>query len=161
MDGLEDIPPPKAVFLGKDSKTKVQAEHVRHMDNFEDFNSYPWGRVCFMKNLKSLKKTLVDRVRIHKKKIIEDPKHKNEAYTLAGFPMVFQIWAYEAMPDFLGEFAVHNKNRIPRILNWTTLRNVQYDDLLKYIFNNKNVCILPTIAKLMYKDCVEEIPGAV
>ena len=64
------------------------------MNNFDDFNIYPWDRVCFMKTLENLKKALVDRVRIHKKKIIEDPNHKNEAYTLAGFPMVFQVISF-------------------------------------------------------------------
>ncbi|KAH9699872.1 hypothetical protein KPL71_024534 [Citrus sinensis] len=104
----------EVVLLGKDPKTKVQAEHVRHMYNFKDFNSYSWGRVCFMKALESLKKSLVDRVGIHKKKITKDPKHKNEAYTLAGFSMAFQDGVSSAS---LGKhnFDIHYNNRLDKL----------------------------------------------
>lgn len=58
----------KFVLLRKDPKIKAQPKHVRHIDNIEDFNSYSLYRICFMKTLESLKKDLIDHLRIHKKK---------------------------------------------------------------------------------------------
>ena len=58
------------------------------LDDLEDFVSYDWGELIWIKALGSLKEALRGKVTMHKKK---PPNKFPESYSLYGFPFTFQV----------------------------------------------------------------------
>ncbi|CAA2964369.1 Hypothetical predicted protein [Olea europaea subsp. europaea] len=59
---------------------------------------------------------------------MSDAKTKNEkevSYTIHGFSIVMQIWAYEAMPELGERFGECVGERSPRLLYWTSTKQPQ------------------------------------
>ncbi|KAA0068109.1 Ulp1-like peptidase [Cucumis melo var. makuwa] len=59
------------------------------LDDLEDFVSYDWGELIWIKALGSLKEALRGKVTMHKKK---PPNKFPESYSLYGFPFTFQTY---------------------------------------------------------------------
>lgn len=45
----------EVVLLGKEWRSYINLDYIHQIDNFEDFVSYPWGRVCFKATLEGIK----------------------------------------------------------------------------------------------------------
>ena len=61
------------------------------MDNWEAFNKYPWGEICYEKTLFGLERALANRVSKFQDKNKEKGEVRLEAYSLVGFANAFQI----------------------------------------------------------------------
>ncbi|KAI3869239.1 hypothetical protein MKX03_023992 [Papaver bracteatum] len=86
------------------------------VDNLEEFNSYPWGKLFYKATRDSL-------IKASKKKDISKAKDTlgKVVYDLDGFPHVFQAWIFESIPSLKHKYTVENKScpqaLHPRILH--------------------------------------------
>ncbi|GMN61112.1 hypothetical protein TIFTF001_030200 [Ficus carica] len=51
-------------------------------------------------------------------------------YSIAGFPHVLLVWAYETLPSIAVKFTTKYDQAIPCMLSWTTADNVKFDDVM-------------------------------
>lgn len=77
----------ESVLLGKEPKNKIDGLHIRLLDNFKEFNNYPWGRLSFEATMLSLKNIVTRR----SKRIGSLDPNTEEKYSLYGFPYAFQV----------------------------------------------------------------------
>ena len=77
----------ESVLLGKEPKNKIDDLHIRLLDNFKEFNNYPWGRLSFEATMLSLKNIVTRR----SKRIGSLDPNTEEKYSLYGFPFAFQV----------------------------------------------------------------------
>ncbi|GAY61927.1 hypothetical protein CUMW_213790, partial [Citrus unshiu] len=80
-----------SVLLGKEPKNKIDDLHIRLLDDFKEFNNYPWGCLSFEATMLSLKNTVTRR----SKRIGSLYTNTEEKYNLYGFPFVFQPPAHD------------------------------------------------------------------
>ncbi|KAL5856605.1 hypothetical protein ACOSQ3_004063 [Xanthoceras sorbifolium] len=126
------------VFLGREKGSPIDSEHIRLVDDLDQFNEYPWGRVCFEMTMSSLQNALKGRVQMLNDRDKKKSKQNWEAYSLQGFPWAFQVWAYEAIPT-LGHKSAHKLAcGLPRLVDWQSKRSPNYMELQK-IFWQENL----------------------
>ena len=79
----------EVVLLGKEYRSSIIRDHILLIDNFEDFNKYPWGRVCFENTLESMKNVIA--IRQNRERANPDYVPEKEAYSLHGCPFAVQV----------------------------------------------------------------------
>lgn len=84
----------ECVLLGKERKVLIDSSHIHMVDHFETFNNYPWGRMSCNTTLSSMRRALKDRVQKFQTKQATKADHKEEKYSLLGFPYAFQVSKY-------------------------------------------------------------------
>lgn len=62
------------VLLGKEGKNLIDLQWVQLVDSLEEFNKYPWGRICYERTLFGLQRALDKR----QSKYVEKKKKKEE-----------------------------------------------------------------------------------
>ena len=77
----------ESVLLGKEAKNKIDDIYIRLLDNFKEFNNYPWVRLSIKATMLSLKNTITRR----SKRIGSLDLNTEEKYNLYGFPFAFQV----------------------------------------------------------------------
>ncbi|CAA7043664.1 unnamed protein product [Microthlaspi erraticum] len=70
------------------SAAETPVKLARLVLDLEKFEEYPWGRVCFLQLIKSIKGVDLEK----------------SGYVLEGFIEVLQIWAFESMPNFAEKY---------------------------------------------------------
>ncbi|CAA2964987.1 EID1-like F-box protein 3 [Olea europaea subsp. europaea] len=78
-------------------------------------------------------------------------KEKTITYTVHGFPISMQIWAFEAMPKNGERFAWRLGHQSPQLLSWTCTKQPQqrtYDVFFKNIKLHVSATFHPTEAEL-------------
>ncbi|KAH9715299.1 tetratricopeptide repeat (tpr)-like superfamily protein [Citrus sinensis] len=131
----------EVVLLGKEYRSSIIRDHILHIDNFEDFNKYPWGRVCFENTLESMKNVIA--IRQNRERANPNYVPEKEAYSLHGCPFAVQVWALEIFSEVCETFASKCKHvKYPRILNWTITKHVSSNSLDYSIFDKKKLKVL-------------------
>ncbi|XP_006446911.2 uncharacterized protein LOC102628591 [Citrus sinensis] len=129
----------ECVLLGKERKVLIDTSHIHMVDHFETFNNFPWGRKSFNVTLSGMRRALKNRVQKFQAKQATKPTHKEEKYSLLGFPYSFQVWAYEAISVLTPTFAQKEGHALPRILNWKAMSIPKETQLEKEVFSKKTV----------------------
>ncbi|CAA2986766.1 Hypothetical predicted protein, partial [Olea europaea subsp. europaea] len=107
----------EGVFNAPDSHAGIELPTLSIVDMFY---SHPWDRV-------SLGRKFVDAT---------NKKEKAVTYTVHGFPIAMQIWAFEVIPEIGDRFARRLGHQSPRLLSWTCTKQPQhrtYDAFFKNI----------------------------
>ena len=52
----------ESVLLGKENKNYINETNVLLVENFTEFNEFPWGRISFKMTIDSLRKGVAERV---------------------------------------------------------------------------------------------------
>ncbi|KDO37924.1 hypothetical protein CISIN_1g042360mg, partial [Citrus sinensis] len=118
----------ESVLLGKEPKNKIDDLHICLLDNFKEFNNYPWGRLSFEATMLSLKNTVTKR----SKRIGSLDPNTKEKYNLYDFSFAFQVWTYEVISEFGQKFATENSDlKVPRILKWFCKNKIMVDVINK------------------------------
>ena len=109
------------------------------VENEEFFFSYPWGRICFENTIRGLNKSPESLENLYKGQLKKKGKTAAAAqYTVYGFPLALQYWAFEAIPK-VGAITCAQKQRFfPRMLSWEWKRKPSTDEVAE-IFKRKNV----------------------
>ncbi|KAI3865554.1 hypothetical protein MKW98_000005 [Papaver atlanticum] len=83
----------EAVIMGHRSRWSVNEGLFFLVDNLEEFNRYPWGKLSYKETINSL-------VRLSEKKNVSKSKHilGKVSHHLHGFPLVFQAWIFYSIP---------------------------------------------------------------
>ncbi|KAI3875702.1 hypothetical protein MKW92_030924, partial [Papaver armeniacum] len=106
----------EGVIMGHGLYKNVNKGHFLLVDNLEEFNSYPWGKLSYKATISSL-------IRASKLKHVSNGKHtlNKMVYNLYGFPHVFQAWIFHSIPSLKENYTVENKDcsqtLYPRILH--------------------------------------------
>ncbi|XP_022884480.1 uncharacterized protein LOC111401131 isoform X1 [Olea europaea var. sylvestris] len=90
----------EGVFNSRDRNVGIHPTTLSIVDNLDFFNAYPWGTLCFQLLIKSLL-----RVWGRKTDMAKVNNCHRMTYTLYGFPLAVQIWAYEAIPELGARFS--------------------------------------------------------
>ncbi|CAA2977760.1 Hypothetical predicted protein [Olea europaea subsp. europaea] len=97
--------------------------------------------------------SIVDNLDILGRKFVDATNKKEKAitYTVHGFPIAMQIWAFEAIPEIGDRFARRLGHQSPRLLSWTCTKQPQhrtYDVFFKNIKLHVFATLRPTEAEL-------------
>ena len=114
----------QSILLPRQVHKKINWKHWCIMDNEEELNEYPWGRLSYNLTYEFFKKaTCVD---------------KKGAVYLQGFPLVLVYWASEIIPK-LSSLDVGFERKFydngPRITRWECLRPDEWGILKENIFD--------------------------
>ncbi|XP_024044864.1 uncharacterized protein LOC18048150 [Citrus clementina] len=132
----------ESVLLGKEPKNKIDDLHIRLLDNFKEFNNYPWGRLSFEATMLSLKNTVTRR----SKRIGSLDPNTEEKYSLYGFPFAFQVWTYEVISEFGQKFATEKGDlKVPRILKWFCKNKIMADVINKALKEEDTFTVATTL----------------
>lgn len=122
------------ILLMKDRTTKkIDIKYIHLVDNLDEFNEYPWGRVAFdfLHNDIHSCKTIARRDRHKDKK----GKHLYTHIDIYGFAYVVQLWAYEAMPCVASLCGGRKLGSvIPLMLRWRSSKFFRFEDLTRQCF---------------------------
>ena len=110
------------------------------VDSLEVFNKYPWGRICYERTISGLQWALENRVSKYQGKKEQKGNIAHEAYSLVGFPYVFQVWVYVIKMIY----ANHVAKSCQQILNWSVTSTSRFTEL-QQIFLDSNVSNFFTI----------------
>ncbi|CAI9114402.1 OLC1v1015122C2 [Oldenlandia corymbosa var. corymbosa] len=119
----------EGVLLGRGSTKYIRTEYVEMLHDMRQFKELAWGRVIFDDSLNSLKEMF------QRRKTIQPSTQKNdrkENYSLCGFPLALQVWAYEAIPGIGETLAkpIHTDlNEGPLCLNWSAPKTWRYEEI--------------------------------
>ncbi|KAK9185227.1 hypothetical protein WN943_025582 [Citrus x changshan-huyou] len=132
----------ESVLLGKEPKNKIDDLHIRLLDNFKEFNNYPWGRLSFEATMLSLKNTVTKR----SKRIGSLDPNTKEKYNLYDFPFAFQVWTYEVLSEFGQKFATEKGDlKVPRILKWFCKNKIMADVINKALKEEDTLTVATTL----------------
>ncbi|XP_038719949.1 uncharacterized protein LOC120012579 [Tripterygium wilfordii] len=131
----------ESVLLPRERSRNIDIQWLQLVDNVNVFNKYPWGSVSYARTAKSLASVMVGRAEKFKKR-----STKMEKYSIYGFPLVLQIWLYEAVPRIGMSYAnVREENRFPRILNWSSTATPESNAIVSNIFDMKKLEVHDTL----------------
>ncbi|KAL8526047.1 hypothetical protein ACS0TY_015317 [Phlomoides rotata] len=121
----------------KDSK-KMDMQYIDVVDNLEEFNEFPWGRVAFEFLVHDIRRS----IGIGKK------GRKSIGIDCNGFAYALQCWAFEAMSSVAilcgSPIKLDNKIGLPRMLWWDSISFTTFKQLKKRAFIDKIECDLLT-----------------
>ena len=106
------------VLLGKERKNLIDMQQVGLVDCLKVFNKYPWGRICYEITIYGMQRALENQVTKYQAKNEQMGNIAHQAYSLVGFPHVFQVWVYETILIIGMKYVNHVAKSCPRILNW-------------------------------------------
>ncbi|KAL8481061.1 hypothetical protein ACS0TY_027552 [Phlomoides rotata] len=125
------------ILLMKDKTTKkIDMKFVHLVDNLDDFNNYPWGRLAYDVLVKNMRKHMGPKsITGRARKLMIKDKPTLPHIDVHGFAHVPQLWAYEAMPCVASYCATRrSKTSIPRMLRWDASKAFRFDELTQNYF---------------------------
>ncbi|KAK6116985.1 hypothetical protein DH2020_049229 [Rehmannia glutinosa] len=118
------------VLKCKEINTSVDMEVLNIVDNLELFNKYPWGRKCYDILLYGLRKGFSKVPLAH--------------YSLWGFPLALQVWAFETVPAIRKFFrAKRTEQRLPRMCGWKSTLTCSFDEIIELLNAPINEILFP------------------
>lgn len=118
------------LVLGKQIRTGINHEYTLLIDDKEQFERYPWGRVSYEITLDFVKKAI--------------KSNDASAVGIGGFPYALLVWAYETIPLLSinsSFFAIRMSFGTPRMNNWAADVHPEWKDLSEKIFQSDSVSI--------------------
>ncbi|CAH9085886.1 unnamed protein product [Cuscuta europaea] len=120
-------------FLAAEGQVTVKGKYLNLVDNLENFNKYPWGRVVW------------DDMDTYFRASVASMKSNPEHYNIYGCVLALQIWAFECFPiltDIELAQCVDPTAR-PLCLKWTSTTKTTADVLKNTIFCKKHFAFVP------------------
>ncbi|XP_060669821.1 uncharacterized protein LOC107434762 isoform X2 [Ziziphus jujuba] len=119
--------------LGMDPRVQINRKFIDLVADIEVFNSYPWGILSYNETINSFHNAFQHRGRA--------VKNKSQSYDLKGFPLAFQLWGFEAIPDFGNQFGERQETRCPRILRWHATSQPNHFAVHNWFTSNSNYVV--------------------
>ena len=119
-------------LLAIDTRRNLDIKILGMADKMHRFLEYPWGKVSFIATLKGVDKDIKHLRAIYLKNV--DLLKKGElsaytdvpAYTIHGFALAFQVWAYEVIKTLVPQFALRKTRQpntiCPRLILYSSIR---------------------------------------
>ncbi|PON34685.1 hypothetical protein PanWU01x14_342370 [Parasponia andersonii] len=86
------------LLMTQESSTKIMMDMLSFVENEEEFFNYPWGRRSYERTFPSLNKDMMHQRENYLEKMKNNKKDKEAKYTVYGFSIALQYWAYEVIP---------------------------------------------------------------
>ncbi|KAL8483779.1 hypothetical protein ACS0TY_026459 [Phlomoides rotata] len=125
------------ILLMKDKTTKkIDMKFVHLVENLDDFNNYPWGRLAYDVLVKNMRKHMGPKSFTRRaRKLTTKDKPTLPHIDVHGFAHVLQLWVYEAIPCVASYCATRrSKTSIPRMLRWDASKAFRFDELTQNCF---------------------------
>ncbi|XP_050944678.1 uncharacterized protein LOC103484737 isoform X24 [Cucumis melo] len=122
-------------ILGKQLRTGINHEYTLLIDDKEQFDSYPWGRISYEITIDFVKKAI--------------KSNDASAIGVGGFPFALCVWAYETIPLLAlnsNFFAMRISFGTPRMNNWAADVHPEWKDLSEKVFQSEAFDVQPLIA---------------
>ncbi|KAL4589968.1 hypothetical protein LXL04_002881 [Taraxacum kok-saghyz] len=117
------------VFLSKEIKDMVCREWFILADDFEAWNSFPWGTFLFSHTYELMQKMFGKL-----KNIIKSGVKSKIKYTVLGFTLPFKIWIWEMMPELMIINSVRVDSSLPRMTRWRQTKKIKWEQVVS-VFN--------------------------
>ncbi|KAL2461543.1 DUF1985 domain-containing protein [Abeliophyllum distichum] len=104
----------ESVLFCPDRRASIQLASLSIVEDLDLFYSCPWGKESFRRTIVTFKRDW----RAKSKELKSNPKPSRFKYSLHGFPLALQVWAYEAMPHVGRQFASKFQHKVPRMVCW-------------------------------------------
>ncbi|XP_022843203.1 uncharacterized protein LOC111366736 [Olea europaea var. sylvestris] len=101
----------EGVFNAPDNNVGIDMETLLIVSDLDLFFSYPWGRISYGRLIKGFRGRWARNFLDATKK-----KEKAVSYTVHGFPIAIQIWAFVAVPEIGDRFDQRLGERFPWLL---------------------------------------------
>ena len=106
------------VIMAQEPKTQLDQRLLGLAESVDDFLKFPWGRESFKKTIAGFQKDMVKLRKNYLGQVEEKKKQPEAKYTVYGYAMALQYWAYEALPN-VGILAAEKVGTFfPRMLSW-------------------------------------------
>ncbi|CAH9075689.1 unnamed protein product [Cuscuta epithymum] len=86
------------MLLARNHDTKINANHLDWVEDFENFKKYPWALESYNLMVSNMKSLMRDQPEKYEAAVANKPKYKNCKFTVWALPHVLQVWAYEKIP---------------------------------------------------------------
>ncbi|KAL4580526.1 hypothetical protein LXL04_016722 [Taraxacum kok-saghyz] len=116
-------------FLGKELKDMVFREWFILADDFEAWNSFPWGTFLF-----SHAYEILQGIFGKLKKIIKSGVTSKLKYTVLGFTLPFKICIWEMIPELMIINSVRVDSSLPRMTRWRQTKKIKWEQVIS-VFN--------------------------
>ncbi|XP_062092474.1 uncharacterized protein LOC133798251 [Humulus lupulus] len=122
---------------------KLVEDNILNLVGSDEFETFPWGKLVFDLTLKELQASFKG---MQKKKVGEKEKSvikvagnptcpSSKTYKLGGFPLAFQCWLYETIPNLKDDrFCFYDEEQVFRISKWSSTSKPEYSTLEKKVF---------------------------
>ncbi|KAH6792004.1 hypothetical protein C2S52_002481 [Perilla frutescens var. hirtella] len=122
-----------SVLLMRDkSSKKIDMQYFHVVEDFNLFNSFPWGTVAFNFILSSIKEKFQGYIGPNKTKLGTGRANID----CCGFAYALQVWAYEAIPRVASRCAtsvIDGDDKWPRFLRWLSNGSISSYEISKLI----------------------------
>ncbi|XP_038883716.1 uncharacterized protein LOC120074618 isoform X2 [Benincasa hispida] len=122
-------------ILGKQIRTGINHEYTLLVDDKEQFDRYPWGRISYEITIDFVKKAI--------------KSNDASAIGIGGCAFALLVWAYETIP-LLGLNSNFVATRVsfgtPRMNNWAADVHPEWKDLSEKVFQSDSFDVQPLIA---------------
>ncbi|GMN68599.1 hypothetical protein TIFTF001_037655 [Ficus carica] len=136
--------------LSDASAVKIDPKFFALVDDLDAFNAFPWGVLSWEATRAAICHTVDNRMSSKRRPL---KKIYKVHYNLPGFPHALLVWAYDILPSIASKFTTKYEQAIPRMMSWTTAKNVKYDDVVAAFttvgeFQLKGFVLMPTEEEL-------------
>ncbi|PON59636.1 LOW QUALITY PROTEIN: hypothetical protein PanWU01x14_158480 [Parasponia andersonii] len=124
------------LLMAQESSTKIIMDMLSFVENEEDF--FIIHRESDLTRERFLVKDMMHQMENYLQKMKKNKKAKEAKYTVYGFSIALQYWAYEAIPKLTGAFSENLGIKFSRILSWTSNKTPSMMDCID-VFKIKKV----------------------
>ncbi|XP_062085260.1 uncharacterized protein LOC133791349 [Humulus lupulus] len=132
-----------SLLLPSEPKMKCFIDVLSMVENEDDFFNYPWGRLSYEKTLFGLAKDMERLRNKYLKNVEQKRKRPAPQYTIYGYAIALQYWAYEIFTKF-SAFADQQLLAFPRMLSWSAHKMLKEKDI-EGVFKKKSNLVKATL----------------
>ncbi|XP_062100086.1 uncharacterized protein LOC133805957 [Humulus lupulus] len=132
-----------SLLLPSEPKKKCFIDVLSMVENEDDFFNYPWGRLSYEKTLFGLTKDMERLRNKYLKNVEQKRKRPAPQYTIYGYAIALQYWAYEIFTKF-SAFADQQPLAFPRMLSWSAHKMLKEKDI-EGVFKKKSNLVKATL----------------
>ncbi|XP_044503885.1 uncharacterized protein LOC123224293 [Mangifera indica] len=151
-------------LLGSDNRKTIPENILSIFDDWDTFNSYPWGTLVWKMTVKSLGDALVKQYNEVSRLY---PSNSNDipilTYGIRGCTLAFQVWIYETLNNLKRFVVCKSVKTIPRMLRWKSLEVPSWEDMDRILNSSEDVVTSRMIASKVerqswyYEDVINDI----
>ncbi|KAI3791183.1 hypothetical protein L2E82_04850 [Cichorium intybus] len=126
-EAVDHLTLPQPGYHGREINEKVTVEWLSLVENFDDFNRYPWGTQIWETEYRELNK-IYTKIEDHESLPALRPTLR---MSVSGYSYPFKIWIWETIPALEGIFSRRINENIPRFVRWQQIKKMSAEQVKK------------------------------
>ncbi|XP_062100175.1 uncharacterized protein LOC133806055 [Humulus lupulus] len=99
----------EGVLKGREEKLMVWTDMLKMVDDVDFFFQYLWGKISYQKLLQTCQKDFVEMKKHLQKKIEKGKTQKEAKYSIYGYAVALQYWAFESIIELGQDYVEYDK----------------------------------------------------